>query len=94
LIAILALWRADITTYFLGVRVSSSTFLEYFPGGKMVRDDGNEHMVKVGMSRSFRFFLDTAFVMRPEDPFIEETMEILPTLTYVVLLSRHRGSKH
>jgi hypothetical protein len=94
LIAILALWRADVATYFLGLEGSDSSFLDYFAGGKMVRDDGNEYVVRLAMSRSFNFLLDTAFVMQPGDPFVEQTTVVLPNLTCVFALHTPRETSH
>jgi hypothetical protein len=80
MIAVLALWRADITTYFMGLPDIVTADVTS-PIGTAIWDSANESVVKLAMTRSFKFLVDTAFIMDPQSPFIERVETLLPKLT-------------
>lgn len=84
LLATLSFWRTDITHYLLGLRIGRGGDVWnhlWSPIGTPIWDNPNENEVKLMMGRSFKFFIDTAFVMGPDDPFVEEAATVLPKLT-------------
>jgi hypothetical protein len=80
LIAILALWRADIAVYFLGLGDLNSP-TDMAPIGINVWDNVSEPVLKLFLSKAYTFFVDTAFIMRPGDLFLEYVTALLPKLT-------------
>jgi hypothetical protein len=85
LVAILALWRADAAVYFLGTGDLDAP-QHTSAIGIVVWDEDNEPPVKAALGRSLLFLLDTSFLMRPGDPFIEHVTKLLPKMWYVRLL--------
>jgi hypothetical protein len=88
LLAILWFWRTDITHYLLGLRMSRGGDVwthVWSPIGTPIWENPHENEVKLMMGRSFKFFIDTAFVMGPDDFFVEEAATILPKLTFVLI---------
>lgn len=82
LIGLVALWRADPPTYFRGLQESTSyNNLDWVPLTATPWDGPSEVVVKVAISRSFLFLMDTVYALQPGNPDIPAALSWLPKIT-------------